>query len=183
MSEFNPYAAPESESLDLEGGSGIHHYKKYLIMNPDSYLPGRCVRCNEETENRKVATLTYINPWWYLLLLLNILILLIVSAFVTKKFKVAIPICKKHHNRYRMRVALGWLIFLASFAFFFMAAVITHNDDLQGIMIAIGCLLILVSVIIAITCRILLVTKFKDSNIWLRGADKRYLENFPPFQK
>lgn len=174
--DASPYAAPKSElnHQNSHSSSAFYAHKKNVIFKPETPWPSRCFKCNKETSRKKKLTLVYVNPWVYLTLFIWFVITIILSLFVQKKFKIELPVCDVHIKKRRRFLLMQWSLLLLALAVF--AAGIHYMND---IVIALAIALVLVVVIAAIFGRMVVATKFKDEQLWVRGTGKEFRASLP----
>ncbi|MDR3635436.1 MAG: hypothetical protein P4L84_16645 [Isosphaeraceae bacterium] len=182
MSEFNPYAAPQTElstrprELD-EGGAWCDGNLLVLTKNFD--LPDRCLKCNQPTDGwRLKRNLSWHPPVWYALLLINVLLYIMVAMVVRKTGRIAVPLCPAHRRRRRWAIVVGWLTALCGLGLIVAAAGMTEHQEFPLIG---GTVLLLFGIIYGVLRSQVAVPKKIDKRlIWLRKVDPAFLAEFPP---
>ncbi len=114
MSEYNPYAAPESAaeplSFNRDGVAGTcWRDGDELLALPGTDLPRCCVKCGEPASEYRKRTFYWHSAWLYLLILLHMLVYLIVALIVRKSASHQIGLCVAHQRQRRLFIALAWL--------------------------------------------------------------------------
>jgi len=174
----NPYQTPESSDSVVSLNSPyalldeVYKYQKVAIFSEDTPWPKRCIKCNRETDQTHSLNLTWVNPWAYLSILLSIFVLIIVVLIAQKKFKFDVPLCEEHQQKRKNSVLIRWMIFLA-----FSASLISGLLLQIELLIFLSIPLFLGFVVYAIMSTFAAIQKFKNGKIWLRGADKSFLES------
>lgn len=123
MSEYNPYAAPESSaalpSSDRNGGAETcWRDGGELLALPGADLPHVCIKCGEPANDYRKRTFYWHSPWLYLLILLHILVYLIVALIVRKSASHQIGLCTTHQRQRRNFIAMAWLSLVPLFGGF-----------------------------------------------------------------
>ena len=121
-SPLNPYLAPQAK-LEVQRYESCWRDGKTLVMQRDSELPHRCVKCNDEAASPlRKRSLIWHHPGWYVLLLLNFIIYLIAALIVRKRAKIEFGMCTQHIKRRQIVLAAAWGILCISVALGFWAA-------------------------------------------------------------
>lgn len=87
-------------------------------------LPEVCMRCGAPSSLRKNKKFSWAPPWVGVLLLAGLIPYLIVASIVTKKCRVAVPLCEQHKNHWLMRQLLVFLSLAALIVFGVLASVL-----------------------------------------------------------
>ena len=178
--EQSPYSAPKSKLVDSSSDSSerIYGYKKLVIQHKDdgAKWPNRCYQCNAETDNKKELKLYYMNPWIFLTILISPLILIVISLIVRKKFLVSLPICDQHIKKRRKVIAIHWLMVVIML----LVGMVGIVQEVP-LLIVLACLLLLGVIITAIIYRLAVITKFKDDQIWIKGAKQQFIHSLAEF--
>jgi hypothetical protein len=130
-------------------------------------LPQCCMRCGAPSTVCKERNFSWTPPWTIVLILGGLLPYIIVAMILTKRARVAIPLCDNHANHWLWRGLVIWLSLLALVGLFFGSMVLIANlgrkgDDLGGF-VCIGCLVLGVGWII--TAMILQGTAIRPNRI------------------
>jgi hypothetical protein len=149
---------------------------RYVILDPDLEWPSRCFKCNKETSYKKEVKLTYVNPWLYLTILINVLITVILAMIFQKIFTVNLPICEEHRLKHR-----NFIIFQWSMVALFVAALAIGIVTESLVFAAVAILVFLIILFSGIFGRLAFAAKFKNGNIWVRGAGKDFLNSLPDY--
>jgi uncharacterized membrane protein len=173
MSNESPYEPPKS-SLVNTNPDNMRRMGRYVVLDPDLEWPSRCFKCNKETNHKKEVKLVYVNPWIYLTILINFLITLILAMVVQKKFTVYLPLCEEHRIKRR-----NFIIFQWSMVALFVAALSIGIVTESLVFAAIAILVFLIILISGIFGRLAFAAKFKNGNVWIRGAGKDFLDSLP----
>ena len=151
--EFNPYAAPQTETPFLAAvGEGdqpeIWREGRFVIIPHGALLPPRCWRCNSpQIEGQWKCQLTWFPPVYLLLLLLGVLPLLIVLVFVQRRSTFSISLCPDHARRRRRHLLIAWAIALAGVACILFGALSLSMPRNDGQFIGIGVLALIVAAV------------------------------------
>ncbi|MFL5331344.1 MAG: hypothetical protein ACJ8C4_20850 [Gemmataceae bacterium] len=78
-------------------------------------LPPFCMCCGAAAENRVVRTFSWSPSWVVFLIFVGFLPFLIVAMILTKRARLAVPMCDKHKGHWRWRALVTWLSFAAIF--------------------------------------------------------------------
>ena len=175
MSADSAYQPPKSTLVD-EHSSKMCRKGKYTIVNPEIEWPSRCFKCNAETDLRKKTKLAYLNPWFYLSILINILVTIILSMIFSKRFTIEMPLCEQHMSKRKNLVVLQWTL-VAVMLLSIAAAAATSNE----LFIAPAIFTLLLVVVLAIFGRLAFAAKYKNGNLWIKGAGKKFLNSLPEF--
>src|SRR5205814_6532762 len=102
----------------------------------------------------------------------------IVAGILSKRAIIYIGLCAEHVRRRRMRIAVGWLLFIASFV-----GIITAFAYNSGILGLAGVAAFFFTIIwLVVVARVVKPKKIDDQLVWLKGVDQDYLAHFPPWQ-
>lgn len=182
MDQHNPYA-PSAASLagatvTPADSTGAWRDGAILVLTPEATLPGRCIRCNEPSEEpTKNRRIYWHSPWLYLLILANILIYAVVALIVRKKAVVAPGLCSEHKKRRRIGIAISWALLIAGFALMFMGIPMAKGAAVLG-----GLLLILVALLVSVSVsRIVRAKRIDAQYVRLKGCGPAFLDSMPPF--
>lgn len=182
MDNHNPYAPSQASlagaAVTPSDNGGAWRDGKVLILTPDASLPGRCVRCNEPSEEpTKSRRLYWHSPWLYALIALNILIYAIVAVIVRKKAIVAPGLCSQHKKHRRYSIALAWILLIAGFAVLVMGT----SGEMPLAALG-GFLLFLAAIIVSATfTRIVRAKRIDAQYVRLKGCGAAFLDSMPPF--
>lgn len=180
MKEHNPYSTPKTELIDSNVTGEASRYKKNIIINTESALPERCIKCNQPTEEFVNIKLFYMNPWWYLLILVNLLVLIIVSVFAGKRYRLKVPLCQLHNKKYKNRKLLVWGILLTSVITILIGLFLfSQQSETLGLVLTVGITLLLVAIITGFSIRLLHIRKRKGTTLWISGSKPAFLDSLP----
>src|SRR5262249_28191839 len=101
-------------------------------------LPACCLRCGEPATLNKDRNFSWCPPWVGVLILAGLLPYLIVSLILTKRARVAVPLCAAHANHWRWREWVIWGSFLFLGILFFAVLVLISGNQNQGLARDIG---------------------------------------------
>ena len=173
MTSTSPYEPPKSTLIDTQQGD-ISRNGRYVIIHPDSEWPNRCFKCNEETDQNKALTLTYINPWIYVSILINFLITIILALIFRKRFPIKLPLCESHQKKYKNLLIFQWAM-LGVIITGVIAGIYTDEPMyLFAAMIAFFPL-----VISSLFGRLAHASRFRDDVLWIKGAGNEFLNSLP----
>lgn len=173
MTSTSPYEPPKSTLIDTQQGD-ISRNGRYVIIRPESEWPSRCFKCNEETDQNKKLTLTYINPWIYVSILINVLITIILALIFRKRFPVKLPLCELHQQKHKNLLIFQWVM---------LAVVISgvvaglYTDESMYLFAAmVGFFPLIISSLFG---RLAHASRYRDDFLWIRGAGKEFLNSLP----
>lgn len=198
--QVNPYAPPASQ-VERRGAIGeVFRRGKLIAMHREGQLPPRCVACNADAPERRIArTLYWTPPGWRWSMFAVIVVILglssagvvaaaiafwpvvivatITNLVVRKKFPLELAVRERHR---RLHVALTWAAGLSiagvvASAFFLIGRSRTELlfATLLVVMFALG---IARSYTAALAVRI---ARFDGEWLWLKGMRKAFRESFP----
>ncbi len=171
----NPYKAPDSNLLP-ENDSLLKRKKGYIIFEPETTWPNRCYKCNAPTDHKKEVKLSYCTPWIALLIFIHIFIMIIVYLFVKKTFRIELPICDKHLKRRQYVITAQVITFLMIMGS--IAIAVTINQGFTFVAIALVLFLLMITIAFG---RFGHLAKFKNDELWFRGAGKTFLDSLPDY--
>lgn len=187
MSDFNPYAAPETDELrgSIAAASdvaGPWRQGRVLVMAKTGELPPRCVCCNAPATGRPLKrTLTWHPAWWYLLLLFNLLVYLVVALIIRRTAIIRVGLCDRHRGRRRMWIALAWSLVLLAIALPMIASATGSTDPF--VFFGLTPLLLLVAALIGIFgARVVYAKRIDDHHAWIGGVSPAYLAELPSWE-
>ena len=173
MTSDSPYKPPSSELIDAKYGE-ITRRGRYVVLQPDTGWPSRCFKCNKETDHKREVRLTYVNPWILITILINILITIVLALIFRKRFKILLPLCEEHARKRKNFLIFQWgLVALLILSI----AVGVASDWIFLVYVSIFIFALIV--LSAIFGRLAYAAKFKDGNIWVRGAGREFLDSLP----
>jgi hypothetical protein len=182
VSDFNPYAAPETDAKDPyfshgRNQGGIWRDGLILVMDKEAKLPDRCVKCDEPSEKERLRrNLYWHHPAYYALVLISPLIYLIAYAIVRKTAQVDVGLCSQHRWRRWRAIAIAWALGLAGVAVFISGLLRPVN----GWLVLLGGVLLFGSVIYGVIKAQVVVPKRIDKRfVWLKQVHPDYLARFP----
>ncbi len=171
----NPYQPPKSSLLtDDAGGLELQRHKNYVILEPESDWPSRCIKCNAATDYKKKTKLVYVNPWVYLSILINILLAAILVLVFQKRFSLELPLCAIHRVRRKRFLTIQWI----GFVLFVMLLFVGFATESPAVFTIAGVVLLGV-IILSLVSRLAYIAKLKDGKLWVRGAGAPFLDSLP----
>ncbi|TNF98857.1 MAG: hypothetical protein EP297_07050 [Gammaproteobacteria bacterium] len=186
MNNDNPYAAPESNVVNLSGDTGIWQQKKLLIIDKDTELPDRCIKCNQPAHGyRKRKRLDYYHPIALIAIILLIFIFwpvaLILALIFRRSVTIEYGLCIKHRRRLLTLAlsALGLLI-LSIIGAIASVRVGTQAEILLPVSITAFLLALIPAMLHAYFLRS---GKIDTSFIRIKGTGKAFRQSFPYFEK
>ena len=183
MTEFNPYAAPEDDSIGRGPGEvtgdGVWREGKLLVMEKRAELPPRCVKCNAPATGKPLKRKLYWHaPGWYALVLLNLLFYAVVALLVRKTATIHVGLCDRHRGRRRMWIGIAWSMVIAAIAMPF--ALIPVGEDAVIAAVAATVILLLAAALTGLYgARVVHATKIDDIRAWVAGVCPAYLAELP----
>jgi MFS family permease len=148
-------------------------------MSKDAALPDRCVKCNAPAGGfRLKRKLAWHHPAIYLLAFMAVLIYALVAGIVSKRAIIYVGLCADDVRRRRRKIAVGWLLFGASFVGIILA--FAYNSGILGLL-GIGAFFFAV-VWLIVVARVVTPKKIDDHLIWLKGINSDFLSELPPWQ-
>ncbi len=183
MSDYNPYAAPETDiksvvlDMHLLEEGGLWRDGKVLVVRKFTDFLDRCLKCNAPAEGYRLKkTLSWHNPFFFVLIV-SPLIYIIVALIVRKTAKIRAPLCPRHRSKRRRAIALGWFGCLAGIGVVCLGAPL---PDYAGTCATIGAIMFLGFLIFGIAGSNYLVPKRIDKNFaWLRKVSLDFLAELP----
>jgi hypothetical protein len=195
----NPYAPPSAQ-VEHRGVIGeVFRKGKLIAMHPEGQLPPRCIACNADAPERRIArTLYWTPPVWRWSMFAAIVVILglssagviaaaiafwpvvivatITNLIVRKKFPLELAVCERHR---RLHTALTWAAALSLAAFVGAAAFLIGSNQigvfgvLLLVMFALG---IARSLSGALAVR---VARLEGELLWLKGSRKAFRDSLP----
>ncbi len=184
MSDFNPYAPPQTEIVELDPHlseeGGLWRDGPLLVIRKGTELPDRCLRCNEPARGYRLKrTLSWHRPIWFVLAIFNLILYVIVALCVRWTAKVSAPFCPLHRSKRRRAIAIGWLGSLAGIGLLGIGA----SDPDYAVAILVGAFLFLGCLIFGVIQSQLLVPKRIDKNfVWLKKVSPDFIEALPDWR-
>ena len=182
----NPYVTPESDvQHNYSETEGFWRRKKLLIMDRDSTLPDRCVKCNAPADGFQVkkdlyyysTTLTVVS----LVLFFIIGILIIIPLLIFRKHvKIKVGLCERHRKRRRNLLWMSGGFLVLTVAAFLVSSLVDNAIIDFAIPFAIGgfsfllCLFFLAAANISLFAK-----KIDDQHLWIKGINADFLQKFP----
>lgn len=176
LNDSNVYATPKSALVENVSSTGVFGHRKYVIYQDQTAWPDRCYRCNSEHVSHKKTKITHINPWLYLSLLISPLALAIVMVIFRKRFTLQLPVCDFHLKR-RKRFVMGQWILLIVIMALFAVAVPAKN----GVLLVLALITSLVLMVTALFGRMVFIARYRDGNLWVKGAGKAFIASLPSY--
>jgi len=186
MTQFNPYAAPETDSLtpviSESLGEGVWRDRKTLVMLKTAKLPDACVVCNAPAEGYTLRRKLYWHAsWWYLLALFNLLFYLIAALLIRKTADIRIGLCPHHRSRRRTWIIVAWLLAAVGLIFPVLLGMLSADAAVLGITLLPVCLLSAVLVGIFGT-RVVRARRIDADYAWIAGPGPAFLGSLPPWK-
>lgn len=172
---FTPATGPEA--------GGVWSMGSILVMHKKATLPPQCIKCCAPADGPPLRrTLGWHTPWLYLLLpfmLPGWILLAIIGLCVQERATIYIPLCAQHRLRRRINLAMTWVMFLAAIACAIIAANI-RDRDVQGVLFWATVVLAVTAPIYGlVACRMVAPTKIDRQYVWLKGASREFVGQFP----
>ena len=152
---------------------------KLVVLDVESDLPGRCVRCNAPSEGRVRKKLAWHHLALYLLLFAGVLPYFVGSAIVRETAIVSAPLCGRHMSRHRRLkqfalglLAIGMVLVVVGFAVESFGTLAFAT----GSVIAAGILGLIYSNLLISARRI------DKRYTWLAGIDASFVEALPDYE-
>jgi hypothetical protein len=151
--------------------------RKTLVMDRDSILPDRCIKCNQPAHGYRLKRkLFWHNSFIYLLIFFNILIYAIVASLTGKKATIEVGLCETHQRKRKQGIIIGWCSVLLGFLIICIGATQTN----PGLFIMIGILTAIVGGITGATLSSVVSAKKIDAtHLHIKGASPDYLRDLP----
>jgi len=166
------YAAPAA----AYGGNVAWSEGAVLVVRKDAMLPPLCVRCNEPADGKPIKrNFSWHHPTLFLLILAGLLVYAIVALVVQKKGTVYLSLCPRHRSRRLMMGLTAGALALGGLAMMILAGAIG-----EGWPAAVGGLMLLAAIIMGVANQTLTAKRIDDHFLWLKGAGREFLANFPP---
>jgi hypothetical protein len=154
----------------------VLRFKKQMVLQSETPLPDRCVRCNAPANGFKLKRRLYWHsPVIYLLVLINLLIYVIVAICVRKKALLYVGLCERHRTQRQWFKAVGWLGVLGGIAL--LGAGIAWSNIF---MVLSGIIAFIVGIAASIA-RVQVVTaaRIDKDLVWVKGAGAAFLAELP----
>lgn len=159
-------AAPRHNTTEVWRDSAL------LVMTADSELPMRCLRCNASSGVKQRTVEIDYYPAYNLATRL-------VGYRQWTRFRLGLPLCRKHNLSRAISIMLGVLIIFVGIGV--VVASFVYN---LGILLYVGFLLIIAGfVVAAVKGSPISVNKIEEPFFWLKGIDKNYLAPLPQWKK
>ena len=114
-------------------GSGLFADGRRLVVLKETSMPMRCVCCGNSATIQLKRTYLWTPVWVYVLIPVGLLLAALVSVFVSKRFKLEVPLCEAHRVQRRNRMMGAWGWGLASLTLMGLAiSQIVGNNDVGG---------------------------------------------------
>jgi hypothetical protein len=147
-----------------------------LVVRKDAMLPPLCVKCNEPAEGGPIKrNFSWHHPALFLLILAGVLVYAIVALVVQTKGTVYLSLCARHRTRRLMMGLSAGALALGGLAMLIVAGVIG-----EGWPAAVGGVMLLAGLIMGVANQTLTSKRIDDHFLWLKGAGRAFLANFPP---
>jgi len=175
MSIDSPYEPPKGALVDTQPCE-IKRKGSFVVLDPKAEWPSRCYKCNAETNAKRKVNLTYVNPWIYITFLLAALLTIILYFIFRKRFSIVIPLCETHIKKRKRYIMVQWGMVGLAIAFAVLG-ILTED----ALFISVVLFILLITVFIALFCRLATAIKYKNYNVWLAGAGKKFLNSLPDY--
>ena len=191
MSDFNPYAAPESDMMSRSSndpGEDIWRDGPDLLCTKGAWFPDRCLKCNAPCgDYRLKRTLRWHPSGYYILLLISPILYLIVAMFVWHRATLAFPLCEEHRRKRIRAILIAWLvplagIFVIPLGIRLAAGAGENKDFIEGGSLLLGIVMILGGLIYGLIGSRVATPKRIDARfVWLKKVSPAFLATLPLF--
>ncbi len=187
MSDFNPYAAPQSE-VETERGQGVWRDGRFVVHRIDTPWPDRCYCCNQvvdrkgEFGRRSVYKLYWIHPGLLLIVFIALLILplgLLLYFLWRKQVAIDHALCSYH---WWSRFLLGALAVVLLISSWVIPIWLLRNgvDGAAPGWFEVGGFLSALLLVLGRSWRFSLrIRRIRDGLVWVRGAGRPFLDSLP----
>ncbi|MBI3878662.1 MAG: DUF4339 domain-containing protein [Verrucomicrobia bacterium] len=169
----------EGAPAALMTGARVWRSGKQLVMDLESPLPPRCVKCNEPVTAADFRRKLYWHtPWLFLLVLISVLVYAIAALIVRKRATIHIGLCERHRRKRRTFVWVAWGLVFAGIGMIVAGAV---GKDLV-VLIILGIVAILAGAVVGTAgARVVSAKRITKERIWLVGVHESFLATLPPW--
>ena len=173
MTSQEAYFPPPTHNIPT-----IWRSKSVLVMNKQTPLPDRCVKCNAPTHHKLKRKLRWHPPALYFLIIAGFLFYAILALALGKSATIDVGLCEAHVAARKRDILITWMLVLLSFASFYFAV-----SAEQMSLLFVGVALFLGAVIYGVVkTRVVAPQKIDDHYVWLTGLNTKYLQQFPEWR-
>ena len=191
MSDFNPYAAPESDITSRSSndpGEDIWCDGRDLFCTKGAWFPDRCLKCNAPCGGYRLKrTLRWHPSGYYVLVLISPILYLIVAMFVWHRATLAFPLCEKHRRKRIRAIIIAWLAPLAGIFVIPLGIGLAVNagenkNIIEGASMILGIVIMFGGLIYGlIGSRVATPKRIDDRFVWLNKVSPAFLATLPLF--
>ena len=149
-----------------------------ILVRDGSLLPELCLKTGQPVTadgwQKKVA-ITWSPPWVYLGILGGLIPLVILILVAQKKGQIRYSLSSEAWEKIKKRRAIGFLILLGFFATIAACFVPGMDEELIGILIMTGFLLLIVSLVVFISSAPIRAVRFRNGWFQVKGAGAEFL--------
>lgn len=178
MHEENPYAAPETTSVQPVGTIPVSQFYvdgNLIMCGKQVVLPAVCV-ITGETEDLVLMkkTVTWVPKWIYLTLLAGLLVLLIVYLILRKQCSVSFYMSRRLRNRKRWFTFYGFLCLGAAL----FCLIVGANSDLPQVFVPLGIVAFITALVMFVMAQppISAARQEKGTTFWLSGFKPAFFD-------
>lgn len=152
-------------------------------MHKMAVLPDRCIKSNEPTHERLKRSLYWHHPAIYLLILAHLLIYVIVALIVRKSAVIQVPLAKRFKKRRIRNMIIAWSIVLFGLLSLVLGITLANGNQIEPLHVVLIVLfpfsLLLGALWGIFGCRVVYAKKIDDQFVWIAGASRDFLAQFP----
>ena len=161
------------------GTHGVWRRHGQVVMLKQAELPNSCVKCGSAVmdEEKARVRLFWHHPALYIALF-SPLLYAIIAAIFSKRATIYAGLCAQHKDsrRNKLLTSLSLIIGGAVGFFFFLANGPTELAFVSALMFLAGA-------IVLCFYQPLKATEIDDTHIWLKGADKKFIDSLPAWEE
>jgi hypothetical protein len=147
-----------------------------LVVRKHVVLPDRCVKCNAPADDKILKATVHWHPaWLFLLILPGVLVYALVAMVMQQSGTLGYRLCTNHRRARSMWIALAWCLGLGGIVVIGVSAAVENK-----VAALVGTGMVILSPFVGLVARTFRATKIDPHFMWLRGANRDYLEGFPP---
>jgi hypothetical protein len=190
MSEFNPYAAPQTPvyhppRTEFQVVGGLFRERNVLVMHKQAQLPDVCIKSNQPTQGYRLKrSLSWHHPGVYLALVAGVLIYIILAMILRKQATIYVGLSEEWIRKRRNAMIVSWCSFLGGTAI----AIASLAFDAPGRHVEWGFIVGFFVAVIGgiyglIAARLVAPKRITDEYVWLKGVHPDFLAALPAWDR